>query len=489
MKIPKSKKTIENINNGDSNGANESTNREVLVILYIFLALFLALIAYLVIFTYRDSSVVINSSYNKRLNILSKHVYRGNIYASDDSVIAETIVDEDRNERREYPYGKLFAHSVGYSAYGGLGVESMYAYSMLTSSDNIFVRFSKDIRGEKNLGNNVYTTLNPEITYAAYNALGDRRGAVVVTDVRDGAILCIVSKPDFDPNTIEDYWEEYNASGEGILLNRATLGLYPPGSTFKIVTALEYIRQKNNTEDYGFDCSGTFTKDGSSINCYHMIKHNHVDFTQSFAKSCNSSFANMASMLNKKEFKQTCEELLFNEELPIPYSYKKSVVSLDKKSKMDELLQTGIGQGETLVTPMHLNLITAAIANDGVMMTPYVLKSVKAPNGNVVTESKSKEYKRILTSKEAETLTSLMEAVVLEGTATKLRDQKGYNAAGKTGSAEYSSDKSKSHAWFTGFAPVDDPEIAVTVIVEGGGSGGETAVPIAKQVMDTYFGN
>lgn len=473
------------MNNNTNNKKKE--NREILVILYVFMAMFMGLIAYLIVFTYRDGSTVVNSSYNKRLNMLANHVYRGQILACDESVIAKTEVGEDGIESRVYPYGRLFAHAVGYSTHGGLGIESMYAYSLLTSNDNLFLRITNDLTGEKNQGNNVYSTLNPAITASASDALGDRYGAVVATNVKTGEILTIVSKPDFDPNTIDAMWEEYNNAGSGVLLNRATMGLYPPGSTFKIVTALEYIKENSNTSDYKYQCNGSFTLDGSTINCYHGQSHGTVDFKKSFAKSCNSSFANMTSSLNRSKFAGTCEELLFGEEFPCPYSYKKSVVGISKKSGMDDLLQSGIGQGATLVTPMHMNLITAAIGNSGVLMTPYVVKRVTSANGDTISETRPKAYMRLLSEDNAETLTELMEAVVSEGTGTRLRDGVSYKAAGKTGSAEYSQDKKQSHAWFTGFAPSDDPEVAVTVIVEGGGSGGETAVPIARAVFNTYF--
>lgn len=473
--------------NNNKQNSVKNDNREILVILYVFMAMFIGLIAYLVVFTYRDGSTVVNSSYNKRLNMLANHVYRGSIYANDESEIAFTDVDDDGNDRRVYPYGRLFAHAVGYSSHGGLGIESMYAYTMLTSNENIFLKVKNDLTGVKNQGNNIYSTLDPYLTLAASDALGDRRGAVVVTNIKTGEILAIVSKPDFDPNSIDEMWDEYNSSDTGTLLNRATMGLYPPGSTFKIVTALEYIKEHEDSSQYDYLCKGSFSLDGATINCYHGQKHGEVDFKKSFAKSCNSSFANITSSLNKVKFSDTCEELLFGKELPCPYTYKKSTVSISKKTVMEDMLQSGIGQGATLVTPVHMNLITAAIGNEGVLMTPYVVKKVTNADGDVISETKPKTYMRLLTEDNADELTELMAAVVTEGTGTRLRDDVSYRAAGKTGSAEYSQDKNQSHAWFTGFAPVDDPEIAVTVIVEGGGSGGETAVPIARAVFDTYF--
>lgn len=463
-------------------------NREIMVILSFFMIMFLGLLLYIGIFVYKDGNTVINSSYNKRINILAKHVYRGQILANDDTVIAQTIINEDGSENRVYPYSSIFAHAVGFAEYGGLGIESMYGYTLLTSNDNVLSRVKNDLAGQKNWGDTIKTTLDPQLSYAAFEALGDRRGAIVVSNVKTGEILSLISKPDFDPNTISDYWEVYNSDTDSsVLLNRATQGLYPPGSTFKIVTALEYIRENKDFNDYVYNCKGSFALDGMVINCFHGNHHGEVDFKKSFAKSCNSSFANITSQLNKTKFRNTCDSLLFNEELPVPYSYKKSFTDISAKSLNEDLLQTGIGQGKTQITPMHMNLITSAIANDGILMNPYVLKNVVSVDGKLISETAPKSFGRLLTSEESKNLTKLMEAVIIEGTGTKLRDGVNYTAAGKTGSAEYSKDKTKSHAWFTGFAPVDDPEIAVTVIVEGGGSGGEISVPIARNIFNNYF--
>ena len=155
------------------------------------------------------------------------------------------------------------------------------------------------------------------------------------------------------------------------------------------------------------------------------------------------------------------------------------------------MMQTAIGQGTTLITPMHLNMITCAIANDGVLMEPYLISGVESCDGQTVTSYEPKAYSRLMTEKEAQILTELMMAVCDYGTARKFEGE-GYTAAGKTGSAEYGlipgeDGAMQSHAWFTGFAPAEDPEIAVTVIIEGAGSGGDYAVPMAKRVFNAYF--
>lgn len=468
--------------------ADRDANREIGHITYIFVGLFIVLIGYLMYFTQFRSSDIINNSYNSRQDLLAEKVVRGSILSRDREVLASTIASADGTETRNYPYQNLFAHAVGYSTHGKTGVESISNFTLLTSNAFIGERVKNDIDEIKNQGDTVVTTLDVNIQQAASTAMGDYQGAVVVMNVKTGEILALVSKPDFDPNQINAIWDEVNADSENsVLLNRATQGLYPPGSTFKIITALEYLKENSDTSAYSFDCTGSFQSGDSIINCYHGQQHGQVDFIHSFAESCNSSFANISMTLDKKDFQKTCRELLFNGELPVPYSYRESYVPISASSDTDEVMQTGIGQGKTQVTPIHMALITAAIANDGVLMKPYVISQVENDNKDVIKSYSAQEYKRLLSETEAEEMQSLMAEVVQSGTATRVRDTVGYVAAGKTGSAEYSSNKTESHAWFTGFAPVADPEIAVTVILEEAGSGGEHAVPVAKQVFDAYF--
>lgn len=463
-------------------------NREILMITYLFVALFIAIIVYLAWFILFRSNDVINHSYNQRQDLYAKHVVRGDILSREGDVLATTLVDSNGTETRYYPYERLFAHAVGYSTHGKTGVESIANLKLLTSNVFIGERMENDVLGKKNPGDNVITTLNLPLQRATEAAIAGRKGAVVVTNVRTGEVLSMVSKPDFDANTIVTNWATIDADGENsALLNRATQGLYPPGSTFKIVTALEYLKENPDSSSYRFACAGSYSYGGSTINCYHGQKHGAMDFDLSFAKSCNSSFANIGCGLQKKDFRKTCEDLLFNQALPNPYSYRESTVPISATSNIDEMMQTAIGQGKTMTTPFHINLITAAIANDGMLMKPYVVSAVESAYGDPVSTTKQEEYRRLMTAENAQELQRLMRLVVEEGTASRLRDTAAYTAGGKTGSAEFTTDKSRSHAWFTGFAGSGKPEIAITVVIEDGGSGGEVAVPIARAVFDAYF--
>ena len=465
-------------------------SKPIIVLGAFYTLLFAVLIGYICNYAYSNRQVLLNNSYNTRQQILLSQNYRGKILSRDGDVLAYTTTGQDGKYQRVYPYGKEFAHVVGYSTNGKAGVESLANYYLINTSIDLQDKVALDATGSKYPGDNVYTSLVVNLQEVAFNALSARKGAIVVTNPKTGEVLAMVSKPDYDPNTIAQEWDSLIAdkSPDAKLLNRATQGLYPPGSTFKIVTALAYLRNhSNNYKDYKFSCNGKYTYDGNTISCFHGENHGSVDFVSSFAKSCNSSFANMGVSINRATFDDTLDDLLFNSELPITGLYSKSTATYDASTSSDDIMQLSIGQGTTTVTPMHMNMITCAIANNGILMKPYMIASVKSDTGKSVKSFSSENYKRLMSEDESDILTEMMQQVVQSGTASKLKGLS-YTAAGKTGSAEYNTSTSDSHAWFTGFAPYDDPEICVTIIVEDAGSGGSYAVPIAKRIFDAYFG-
>ncbi len=464
-------------------------NRNIVHITFAVVLLFIVMTGYIGSYTYFKAPDFINSPYNLRQELLAKRVIRGQILSRNREILARTVTAENGEEERSYPYKNLFAHAVGYSDRGKSGVELMSNLTLLTSDDYLPDRVSNILNGRKNNGNNVVTTLDINMQAAAYEALGDFRGAIIALDARTGAVLCMVSKPDFDPESIAESWDAINADPErGALVNRCTQGLYPPGSTFKIVTMLEYLKENSDEElkEFSFDCGGSFSKDGYTINCYHGRNHGIVDINTAFSESCNSAFAYMGTSFDRSGFKDTCEKLLFNRELPLKFPYNKSYVPIGPGSDTGEVMQTAIGQGKMQTTPMHMAMITQAIANGGVLMTPYIIDHIENSGGDVIKSFAPKEYGRIIEKEHADRLCELMEEVVRDGTATRLKSDS-FTAAGKTGSAEYSSNKVMSHAWFTCFAPVQDPEVVVTVIAEEAGSGGQFAVPMAKSVLDAWF--
>lgn len=465
-----------------------STNIKIRGVTWFFVLLFIGMMGYLVYFTATSQEEMINNSYNSRQKLLLSRNCRGTIYSADGQILAQTLIDEEGNEVRNYPYGNLFSHVVGYSTKGKTGVEAQANYYLINSNISLMEKAANQTAGLKNPGDCVYTTLDVTLQQAARKAMGIYKGAVIVSDCNTGRILAMVSGPDFDPNEITMIWDELvEDKSSTVLLNRATHGLYPPGSTFKIVTALEYIREHpEDYEDYVFSCKGSYVYGSDSISCYHGIKHGKVDFMTSFAKSCNSSFANIGMELDRTAFRKTLDQLLFDQELPLPFSYAQSSVKADAEMPDSEMMQTAIGQGRTQMTPMHLHMICSAIANDGELMTPYILDYVQTAEGKLIKDFKEKSYGQLMTEQEAQILRELMTQVVETGTASYLSGRS-YTAAGKTGSAEYNNNKGDSHAWFTGFAPAEDPQICVTVIMEGAGAGGDYAVPVAKRIFDAWF--
>ena len=416
-----------------------SNKREIIVSICLVILVFGSMLGYLVYFTETNEQEMINNSYNSRQQILLSRNYRGMIYSRDGDVLAETSLDWEENEQRVYPYGNLFAHVVGYATEGKMGIEALANFYLINSNVSISEKVANDTAGIKNPGDNVYTTLDVELQKIADEQLGLYDGAVVVTEVKTGKILAMASNPDFDPNKIDVIWDDLIKNKESsVLVNRAVQGLYPPGSTFKIITALEYIRENPKSYDqYSFQCPGYFKVEGNLIHCYNSSVHGRIDLKTSFAKSCNSSFANIGVNLDKESFAETLDKLLFNQKLPIALSHEMSTIQVDENTAAYEMMQTAIGQGKTLITPLHLNLITCAVANKGILMKPYLIDHVESSDGKIVKTFKQEEYGRLLSETESEVLTELMAEVVISGTARRKLGQMEYTAAGKTGSAEY----------------------------------------------------
>ena len=442
-----------------------------------------------------------NNNYNNRDELLMKRNRRGTIYAADGTELARSEVRADGNgnvsQVRVYPFGELYAHAVGYSELGGSGVEAYCKYDLLHSdvsfSEKAACDSQKDPENRLYPGNNVWTTLDPKLQKAAWEALGDLHGAVIVTEPKSGRILAMVSKPDFDPGKIEDLWEGLlNDTESGKLVNRVTQGLYPPGSTFKILDCIDLLEENPDAlETYKFDCDGQFEEGSDKIHCFDYEAHGKQNLKESFAHSCNSSFANIGlNWIDRKNMRRTLRTLLFNTSLPYDLPCAQSHIDLQDDLPVDQVMQLYIGQGKTQVTPLHMNMITCAVANGGELMRPYLIERIEAANGKTLRAVSPHSEGSLIESKTAETVAELMKAVCsrkYRGTARML-EERGYSVAGKTGSAEYREGTEDFHSWFTGFAPADDPQVCITVVVEGQGIASSYAVPITAQILDSYFG-
>ena len=441
---------------------------------------------YIVYFNAVQSKEIINSPYNVRLDSMTDRVVRGSILDKDGQVLAETRVADDGTETRYYPFGDLYAHVVGYDSHGKSGLESTENFDLLTSNAFFIERLVNTVKEEKNIGDNIITTLDTELQKAAYDALGYYKGAVVVMEASTGKVLAMVSKPTFNPNTLYKNWSSLSSSENAELLNRATQGAYAPGSVFKIVTALEYMRENSDYDNYNYNCEGEINHKDTIIHCANSTVHGEETLKSAFANSCNSAFCDIGLSLNISRYRDTAKDLLFNTKLPALLPSSQSKFQLTKKSEDYEIMMTAMGQGKTQVSPYHMTLVSAAIANGGVLMKPYLVDEVVNYTGTSISKNYPEKYKRLMTTEEASVLKEYMTEVVTNGTGVSL-SWENYTVAGKTGTAEYSSDKTKSHSWFTGFSNVDNPELVITVIVESADNSGMSAVTVAKRILNAYY--
>lgn len=465
------------------------TNKEIMRVTYVMMLLFFGMIGYFIYFDAVGSKDVINNAHNSRLAKMAEKVVRGDILSSDGEILAQSVSDGNGNYTRVYPYGCTFAHVVGTSDINKSGIELSSDFSLISSDIQPLEKIFNEIRGEKNPGNNVITTLDADLQQVAHDALGDREGAIIAIEPSTGKVLAMISKPDYDPNTlVDDYEGIINDEDSKVLLNQSTQGLFVPGSIFKIVTTLAWMRNGGSLDDYSYDCTGSIylkSDDGDSyINCYDGEVHGELDLTESFAESCNASFANLGLSIPVDKMNEVCNALLFNTSLPTDFTTSKSQFNLSENDSEWQIGATAIGHGSTVLTPMHAAMLTSAIANGGTLMEPYVIDEVQSASGNVVDKNMPVSYGSLMTASEAGRLTEMMKAVVDEGTAWRLAD-KSYDAAGKTGTAEVAG--RGNNAWFVGFAPADNPQIAVCILVEDAGTASSETVPIAGELFDAYL--
>lgn len=462
------------------------------IVTYLFMILFLVMAGYIVWFAVHDAEQVLNHPSNKRQELMAKRVKRGSILSAEGKAIAQTKTDKDGNEKRVYPYDGLFAHVAGRLSHGKTGIESTESYTMLTSSVNPLLGVFNELRGEKNPGNNVVTTLSLPLSQTAGNALGSRKGAVVAMDPETGKILAMVSKPTYDPGNLTDArWNQLteDKGEDSALYNRATQGLYPPGSTFKLYTALEYMREEKAYHKFQYTCKGSIGSGREKIKCYGGEVHGRVDLTEAFAESCNAAFCQIGSGLQASEWKSLCESLYYNKKTPLQkLEQNSSRFAITDSTPKGDIMQASIGQGDTLVTPLQNALLVCAAVNNGTLMRPYLLDHTEDADGNVLESYEPVKDSQPITEKEAKALKKLMRATVTEGTAHSLYSGTPYKAGGKTGSAEFQNGSSDSHAWFVGYAEMGGKKLVVSIVVEAAGTGSTYAVPIAKEIFNDYFG-
>lgn len=467
------------------NKINNKLNGPILGATYLFAFLMIGLMCYIMHFMIVDKDQVIANAANPRLDDYAADVNRGDIMTSDGKTIAT-----NRGDKRYYPYDNLFAHAVGYSEYSKAGIELVGNYYLSESHANVMERLFHTLREEKNEGDSIVSTLNYDMQKTAYDCLGSANGAVVVMEPDTGKILAMVSKPDFNPNQIDAVWEEANRedSTSSVLLNRTTQGLYPPGSTFKILTTLAYMRQNpRKYEDYHYDCVYENQVFNSvNVHCFGKKTHGSESLADALANSCNQAYADIGTKLDVDDWRDMLETFLFNKSLPYMDASATSRFYLDGKSNDGYVPQTAFGQGDTLITPLHNAMIMSTIANGGLMMKPYMIDSVENYKGTRIRKFSPSSYETLLTPSEVDTLTEYMRGVVTRGTAASYFDGAAYEVAGKTGTAEYANGE-HDFSWFVGYGSIDNPEVVVSVVIEESDVNGIKATAVARNLFDQYY--
>lgn len=453
---------------------------------FFFYTLIFSLIAvHIIKFVLFDSEAILTNSYNTRLSNTDMSIKRGSIISSDGIILAESVSDGNIY-KRSYAYPEEFSHVIGFISNGKSGIESYYNFSLQKLDNEIWQRLKNVFSDSPLQGNSLRLTLNAALQRYVYEKLGTSKGAIVVSEPSTGKILAMVSYPNFNPLTISNEWNSLkNNTKDSPLLNRATQGLYPPGSIFKIITSDAIISNFPDYLSYQHKCTGKERLGDSLIHCFNSNAHGQTDLKNAMRSSCNTYFAKLGLKIGSQALCLSAKNALFNSNLDFPLEYKKSSFSLTASSSQDEIIQTSIGQGETLVTPLHMAMITSAIANSGLMMKPYIVDCVLNYNGSEIKKNMPQMQAQAFSAENANIISDMMEDVVASGTAIDAKI-KNISVAGKTGTAETSN--GKDHAWFVCFAPAENPQIAVSIILENGGTGSK-AVPIARDIIKYYLRN
>lgn len=449
-------------------------------VFFFYLFLFFVLIAYLLFFTFVQSEKIKGNSYNPRVKASQNtDVLRGKILDKNGTILAQT-----KNNKRTYPYNNVFSHTVGFVTNGGYGVECKYNFDLQTLNNNIWQRFINEIN-KKNIlqGNDIVLTLDANLQQFCYNQIKNKNGAIIVMDNKTGQILSMVSSPSFNPNNVEKNWDSLvSDTKNNYLLNKATQGLYPPASIFKIITATAFIENYPQWQDYTYTCKGHETIDGVTIDCFDKTSHGTINLEQALAQSCNSFFTHLSTILPPQQVSNVAKKVIFNNKLNFSLPYKQSIFTLKKDTPIDEIMQTYIGQGKTLVTPLHIAMIGCALANNGTMMTPYIVEHVVDFNGNIVKQYNPKNLTEAFLPQTANIITTMLQKVITEGTGKKAYI-KDLSIWAKTGTAQV--DNQKDHTWFLGAAPANNSKIVVCVFLENSGSN-SNIVTIAKNIFEYY---
>jgi peptidoglycan glycosyltransferase len=459
---------------------------------YLFVIGFVALVGVLAYWQVYARESLATDPANRLQSRRVQEVPRGLILAGDGQTeLARSEQDNNGTYERIYPEGPLYSGVTGYwsTKYGASGLEISQNNNLSGAGepetlDELMNQFS----GLDEAGNDVELTLDPELQRLAYDGLASSstgRGAAVALDPKNGEILSLVSYPSFDPNNIDDNFEELAEDPSFPLVNRATQGLYPPGSTFKVITAAAAIEAGVKPSDRYRD-NGTYETPGYTVYNYRGRDYGQQTFEQALANSVNTIFARIGNEdVGSEALAQKAEAFGFYDPyedfaLPVAPSFFNPP---PEQWDQGNVAQSSFGQQTVSSTVFEMANVAGAIANGGTMMEPRLVREVRSPDGVIIDKPTSRVHGRPMDGETAGTLTDMMEAAVTQvesGAAIP-----GVKVAGKTGTAEAPGEE--LHSWFISFAPADDPEIAVAIMVENGQEGYKQALPIARRLMEAHL--
>jgi penicillin-binding protein A len=470
--------------------------RRVAFVAMIMFALLLANGTYIVLF--RQTSLEANPQ-NRRVRDAEFAQDRGAILATGKTPMAVTEASKDRFKfQRTYPEGERYAAVTGFYSYdhARTGLESTYNTQLAGTDNALFVRRLVDlVTNRAPQGATVQTTIVPEVQRVAAEALGNQKGAVVALDPQTGAVLALVTSPTYDPNLIashdideaDDAYQRLAKDPDKPMSNRAAREIYPPGSTFKLVTAAAALAD-GMTPDTKVESPDRLRLPGTTVFLPNSAPcgGSEVTITQALKVSCNTAFANIGLELGDDKLREQAQKFGFDRR----HLNDLGGAASKFPDKLDDaqLALSSIGQFDVAASPLQMAMVSAAIANDGVLMDPYLVSMVQAPDLKPLQTHKPQALSTAMTPENAAELQQMMQVVVDEGTGRNAQIP-GVAVGGKTGTAQ-SDPRRKPFAWFTSFAPVEDAEVAVAVIVEDADvprtdiGGGRLAAPIAKEVME-----
>jgi peptidoglycan glycosyltransferase len=482
-------------------------NRQIVKLFAFIVVLFAILVGFTSYWSVFDAKALKEKEVNRRPLLEQQQIRRGRILAADGTVIAKSVGKGKGSSKRyvrRYPEGALFGHPIGYSfvRHGDSEFERFHNEELI-GEESEFGSILEEILGHTQEGNDIVTNIDSEAQRVALSALeeGGHHGAVVAIVPQTGEVKVMASNPSYDPNRVPfEYSKLATNELESPLLNRATQGQYPPGSTFKVVTAAAGLESGVITPETTIDAPGSLEVEGTPLQNDFAKDWGSISLDTALTNSVNTWFGQLGQKVGQDALFEQMEKFGFNStpaiDLPSEEVYDSGIYSEERllhKNDPVDLARVAIGQERLLATPLQIAEVAAAIANGGKLMKPQIWNRVIDPDGRVVDRLDPSVYSEAVTAQTAEELTTAMEGVVNEGTGTNAAIS-GVPVAGKTGTAETPGNEAceggenENQAWFMGFAPANEPKIAIAASVECTEEfGNDVAAPIFREVAETIL--